>query len=86
MKIVPVILAGGIGGGIVDDENVVSSDLACLNEGITGIERGRDGASDCLFFVPHRIEDREAFEVRHGLRLRSSHARMRSTPPAAQLR
>ena len=79
-------LAGGVGRRIVDDEDVVASDLAGLDQRVARLESGRDSALNGLFLVPHRIEDREAVEMRHGLRLRSNRVRMRRPTPAAQFR
>jgi hypothetical protein len=59
-----------VGGGIIDDEDVVAGDLAFGDERVAGLERRLHGALDGVLLVPHRVEDRQALEVRH-----VSHAR-----------
>ena len=58
----------GVGGGIVDDDQLVVADRARLDEFIADLAAGSDGAFDVGLFVPHGEEDGEGLHraVAHG--------------------
>ena len=55
-------LAGGIGGRVVDEEDLVVADVTRRDEVVARLARGADRAMDHLLFVPHREHEREAAE------------------------